>query len=208
LITFIIFNFAIFILDYKLISINIFLSRGYNIMKKNAFILLVILTLSFTGFGQKSKTAAAKAAAQAAADEKAVRAAFEDLLNGIRNSNVDAVTGVYWNSPKTLFYNNNGSVTIGWEQDRKNREARYPRISNVKLEVRNVNVMLLGSGGAFVACQWKQAQDFEGNEESASGRMTLVFQKTGKDWKIVHLHTSPDNPPATRPVMPSEKTDN
>ncbi|NJM53962.1 MAG: nuclear transport factor 2 family protein [Blastocatellia bacterium] len=130
------------------------------------------------------------------------------MLNGIRNSNVDGVTGVYWNSPKTLYYNSNGSVTIGWEQDRKNREARYPRVSNVKLDVRNVNVMMLGSTGAVVACQWKQTQDYKGNNESASGRMTLVFQKIGKDWKIVHLHTSPDNPPATRPVMPSERTEN
>lgn len=177
-------------------------------MKKFAFISLIILSLSFVAFGQKAKTTvtAKAAAAQAAADEKAVRAAFEDLLTGIRESNVDGVTGVYWNSTKTLYYNSNGSVTVGWEQDRKNREARYPRTSNVKLDVRNVNVMMLGSGGAVVACQWKQTQDFEGNSESASGRMTLVFQKIGKDWKIVHLHTSPDNPAANRPVMPSEKT--
>lgn len=179
-------------------------------MKKFAFILLIITTLSFTAFAQKkgSNAKTTTTATSTAADEKAVRTAFEDLLTGIRNSNVDGVTGVYWNSPKTLYYNSNGSVTTGWEQDRKNREARYPRTSNVKLDVRNVNVMMLGSGGAVVACQWKQTQDFDGNPESASGRMTLVFQKIGKDWKVVHLHTSPDNPPATRPVMPSEKTDN
>lgn len=173
---------------------------------------MIILTLSFAAFGQKSKGAKAKTttvpAVSSATDEKAVRQAFEDLLAGIRNSNVDGVTGVYWNSPKTLYYNSNGSVTTGWEQDRKNREARYPKTSNVKLDVRNVNVMMLGSTGAVVACQWKQTQDYEGNSESASGRMTLVFQKIGKDWKVVHLHTSPDNPPATRPVFPSEKTEN
>ncbi len=173
-------------------------------MKKIAFIVLIILTLGLMAFGQTSKAAKA-AAAQTAADEKAVRTVFQDLVTGIENSNIDTVTGVYWNSPKTLYYNNNGSVTIGWEQDRKNREARYPRISNAKLEVRSVNVMMLGKEGATLACLWKQTQDFEGNSESASGRMTLVFKKVGKDWKVVHLHTSPDNPPATRPVMPSEK---
>ena len=177
-------------------------------MKKLALISLIILTMSCVAFGQKSKAAAKAAAAQAVADEKAVRSAFEDLLTGIRDSNIESVTDVYWNSPKTLYYNSNGSVTIGWEQDRKNREARYPRISNVKLDVRNVNVMMLGSDGAVVACLWKQAQDFEGNAETASGRMTLVFKRIDKDWKIIHLHTSPDNPTASRPVMPSEKTDN
>ena len=69
--------------------------KGRKVMKKFAFISLIILMLSLAAFGQKSKTsAAAKAsAAQAAADEKAVRATFEDLLTGIRESNVDAVTG-------------------------------------------------------------------------------------------------------------------
>jgi ketosteroid isomerase-like protein len=173
-------------------------------MKKIAFISLIILTLSFAAFGQTSKAAKA-AAAQAAADEKAIRAAFQDLVNGIQNSSVDGVTKVYWNSPKTLYYNNNGSVTIGWEQDRKNREARYPRISNVKLETRNINVMLLGKDGAMLACQWKQTQDFEGNPESASGRMTLVFKKIGKEWKIVHLHTSPDTTKPDRTYLDSER---
>lgn len=177
-------------------------------MKKTALITLVVLIFCGAAFAQKSKVSAKAAAAQAAADEKAVRAAFESLLQGIRDSSVEAVTGAYWNSPKTLYYNSNGSVTLGWEQDKKNREARYPRSSNVKIDVRNVNVMMLGNGGAVVACQWKQTQDFDGNEETASGRMTLVFRKVDKDWKIIHLHTSPDNPPATRPVLPSERTEN
>ena len=175
-------------------------------MKKIAFISLIILSLSFVAFGQKSKVAAEKAAAiQAAADEKAVRTAFEDLLTGIRNSNVDGVTGVYWNSAKTLYYNSNGSITIGWEQDRKNREARYPRISNVKLDVRGLNVMMLGRDGAVVACQWKQTQSVDANDESASGRMTLVFKKVGKDWKVVHLHTSPDTTKPDKTYLTSER---
>ena len=172
-------------------------------MKNFAFISLIVLTLAFAAAGQKPKPT--PAANTTAADEKAVRAVFEDLLNGIRNSNVDGVTETYWKSPQTLYFNSNGSVTRGWDDDRKNRESRYPKISNVKLDVRNVVVMMLGKEGALVACQWKQTQDYEANSESASGRMTLVFKKIGKDWKIVHLHTSPDNPPSTRPVFPSEK---
>ncbi len=139
------------------------------------------------------------------ADEKAIRQTFEDLLAGIRNSNVDGVTNAYWNSPQTVYFNSNGSTTIGWEQDRKNRESRYPKISNVKLDVQNINVMMLGKEGAVVSCLWKQTQDFEANPETASGRLTLVFKKIGKDWKIVHLHTSPDMPKADRPLFPSER---
>jgi ketosteroid isomerase-like protein len=178
-------------------------------MKSFAIVFILISAFSITAFGQKAKTTPAKkptaTTTSTPAEEKAVREAFEDLLNGIRNSNVDAVTGVYWNSPQTLFFNNNGSVTIGWEQDRKNREARYPRTSNVKLDVSQVRVTLLGSEGALVTCLWKQTQEFDANPESAAGRMTLVFRKIGKEWKVIHLHTSPTTPPADRPVLPSER---
>lgn len=178
-------------------------------MKYFTFFSLLILTLTFNAFGQKTKTTkTTKETATTttlAAEEKVVRQTFDDLLNGIRNSNVDAVTGAYWNSPQTLYFNSNGSITLGWEQDRKNRESRYPRTSNVKLEAKDVRVTMLGSGGALITCLWKQTQDFEGNTESAAGRMTLVFKKIGKDWKVIHLHTSPTAPAADRPVMPSER---
>ncbi len=174
-------------------------------MKNIAYISLIILALSVSAFAQKAKAPTKTSLAAAAEDEKAVRVVFEDLLGGIRNSNVDGVTGAYWNSPQTLYFNSNGSVTRGWEDDRKNREARYPKTSNVKLDIRNIAVAMLGREGALVTCQWKQTQDYEANPESASGRMTLVFKKIDKAWKIIHLHSSPDLPKADRPVLPSEK---
>jgi ketosteroid isomerase-like protein len=156
-----------------------------------------------------STTATKRPAAVAAApspDAKAVRAVFDRLVKGIEESDVEAVTGVYQNSPSTLYFNNNGSVTRGWEQDKQNRESRYPKITNAKLNTRNVRVEMLGTGGALVTCEWTQTNDFDGKPETSSGRMSLVFKKIGKDWKIVHLHTSPDLPPANRPIAPSERT--
>lgn len=140
-------------------------------------------------------------------DAKAVRAVFDKLVKGIEESDVETVMSVYQNSPSTLYFNNNGSITRGYEQDKLNREARYPKITNAKLVPTNVRVDILGAGGALLTCQWTQTQDFDGVPESApaSGRMTLVLKKIGKDWKVVHLHTSPDKPDATRPVFPSEK---
>ena len=160
-----------------------------------------------------TKTATAKTVTTANAttvqtgDAKAVRQAFDKIIDGIRKSDVETVTGVYQNSANTIYFNNNGSVTRGWEQDRKNREARYPDVTNVKLDVRDVRVEMLGAGGAVVTALWTQTQDYKGASESASGRMTIAFRKIGRDWKAVHLHTSPDRPDAARPVFPSERTD-
>lgn len=136
---------------------------------------------------------------------KGVLAAFEALLEGIRNTDVEAVTAAYWNSPQLILFNNNGTVTKGWEQMRKNRESSYPDLKDVKLETRDVRVTMLGRDGAVVMCQWTQSQTFRGTPETATGRMTLVFRRVGNSWKAVHLHTSPDAPDPSR-VMPSEQT--
>lgn len=135
---------------------------------------------------------------------KGVLAAFEELLNGVREADVDAAMSAYWKSPQVVFFNYNGTVTRGWEQMRKNRESSYPNLKDVKLDVRDVRVQMLGRDGAIVTCLWTQSLTLRDMPETASGRMTLAFRRVGTSWKAVHLHTSPDMPDATR-VPPSEQ---
>jgi ketosteroid isomerase-like protein len=135
---------------------------------------------------------------------QSVIAAFNALVNGIRHADAKAVAGVYLNSPRLLLFNNNGTVTRGWDQMRKNRESSYADVKDVKLEVRDVSITMLGRDAAIVTCFWTQSQTYKGTPETATGRMTLVFKRVGKDWKAVHVHTSPDKPDPSR-VMPSEQ---
>ncbi len=133
-----------------------------------------------------------------------VLAAFNALLDGIRHADVNEVMSVYWNSSQLNLFNYNGTVTKGWQQVRKNRESSYPEIKDVKLDVRDISVTMLGRDGAIVTCLWTQAQNYKGTPESVSGRMTLAFKRVGTTWKAIHLHSSPDNPnPAV--VPPSER---
>ncbi|HEY8559718.1 MAG TPA: nuclear transport factor 2 family protein [Pyrinomonadaceae bacterium] len=169
-------------------------------MKKFAVFTLLITALAFSAFGQKKTTATVKAD-----PSKDVRAAFDRLVDGIKTADAAKVMSVYAKNEDILFFNNNGSVTRGWETMRTNREASYKNVANVSLEPTGVRVEMLGANAAYLTCKWKQQQEFGGKLETASGRMTLVFQKIGKDWKVVHLHTSPDNPDATRPVLTSER---
>jgi len=142
--------------------------------------------------------------ATATAPSTGVLAAFDKIIEGVRRANVDLATAGYWNSHELILFNYNGSVTRGWDQMRKNREASYPEIKDVKLEIRDKHAIMLGRDGAVVTCLWTQSQTFRGQPDSATGRMTLVFKRVGAEWKAVHLHTSPDNPDATR-IPPSEK---
>lgn len=168
-------------------------------MNKRLLFALFFIGLLFTPLSGQTK---APETTSSASD--AVLGAFEKLLDGIRKADLKAVTNVYWNSPRLNLFNYNGTVTKGWEQMRKNRESSYPEIKDVKLEVRDVNVTILGRDGALVTCLWTQSQVYKGTPETASGRMTLVFRKVGAAWKAIHLHSSPDQPnPAAIP--PSEQ---
>ena len=174
-------------------------------MKNILFLSFAILSLSLASFGQKTNVIKVNPTTVAAIGDKGVRAAFDRLIEGIKQADTEKVMSVYQNSDRILFFNNNGTATIGWETMKSNRESSYAKVSNVTLDPTGVRVEMLGRDAAYVTCKWKQQQEYDGKLESASGRMTLIFKLVGKDWKVVHLHTSPDNPDATRPVMTSER---
>lgn len=169
------------------------------------YALLIILTFSAFGYAQKSKSSKARAIAIAKAKEKEVKAVFERLVEGVNQVDVDKVMSVYHNDPKTLFFNYNGSATIGWQNMYDNRKSSYANRANVNLEITGLRVAILSPTSAYVSCKWKQTQEFKGELEQSTGRMTLIFKKFGKDWKVLHLHTSPDSFPSEVVIPASEK---
>jgi ketosteroid isomerase-like protein len=154
---------------------------------------------------ENSTTKTRPKSAEAASPSSAVLSAFNSLLDGIRHADVRAVTNAYQNTSRLVLFNNNGTVTRGWDQMKQNREASYPEMKDVKLEVKDLRVTMLGRDAALITCMWTQSQTFRGTPETASGRMTIVFRKVGKDWKAIHLHTSPDKPDPSR-IPASEQT--
>src|SRR5687768_12662926 len=170
-------------------------------MKKILFVTVMLFLLAAAGHAQRAGAASAAKPDPA----KGVRDAFERMTEAIRQSDPAKLMSVYDNSDRTLFFNHNGSVTMGWAQMKENRESSFAKIKNVTLEPTGVRVEMLSPTSAYVSFKWKQTQEHDGKLESASGRTTLVFKKIGRDWKAVHLHTSPDNAPVTRPVFDSER---
>jgi uncharacterized protein (TIGR02246 family) len=155
--------------------------------------------------GQTAAPARTRRAAAGDAQTRAVREAFDSLVDGIRRADAEAVAKLFWNSPQLTVFNNNGTVTKSWEQARSNRESLYAKVSDVKLDVRDVRVKTLGPSAAVVTCLWEQSQTAGGQPEHATGRLTIIYQKVGAEWKIVHTHTSPDRPDPSR-LLPSERT--
>jgi len=167
-------------------------------MKRLSFGAAIILIFAFSAFGQR-------AAAAKVDPSKGVREAFDRLVEGIKQVDVDKVMSVYEKSPKLLIFNNNGTATQGWDEVKSVNEQIYARLKNVTLDITGLHVEMLAPKAAYITCKWKQTQEYNGKLEDSSGRMTLVLKLIGKDWKITHRHTSPDKPDTTRPVFPSER---
>lgn len=167
-------------------------------MKKLMIAVMTILALTFVAFGQKTKTVKTD-------PTKAVRAAFDRLIEGIKQADAGKVMSVYEKSDRTLFFNNNGSATIGWENMKTIRENLYAKTTNVTIETTGLRIEMLSPTSAYVSCKWIQKQEYEEKVENASGRMTLVFKLIGKDWKIVHAHTSPDSTKPDKTYLDSER---
>jgi uncharacterized protein (TIGR02246 family) len=197
-------------------------------LKKSVLITPLVLALSASALAQNSNTTpsanavkgqatakkptntatTAKKGAQTSADSAqahAVRDAFDSLVDGIRRADADGVMKLYWNSPQLIVFNNNGTVTKGWEQVNSNRRSLYAKVRDVKLDVRDVRVKTLGPSAALVTCLWDQSQTTDAQAEHATGRLSIIYQKIGADWKIIHTHTSPDKPSPSN-LLPSETT--
>ncbi|MBA4182900.1 MAG: hypothetical protein H0X49_02675, partial [Acidobacteria bacterium] len=89
-------------------------------MKKIALLSFIILALTFMTFGQKAKTVKVKTTTVTVTNDKGVRDVFDRLVEGIKQIDAEKVMSVYQNSDKILFFNNNGSATIGWETMKTN----------------------------------------------------------------------------------------
>lgn len=174
-----------------------------TIIRYSTITLFLILTFSAFSFAQK--TGESQAVKLAKANEAEVKATFDKLVEGINQADVEKVMSVYNNDARTLFFNYNGTATIGWQNMYDNRKASYAKRTNVNLEITGLRVEILSPTSAYVSCKWKQTQDFEGKTEQSTGRMTLIFKKFGKDWKVLHLHTSPDSFPSEVVIPASEK---
>src|SRR5207245_1225439 len=159
-----------------------------TMLKRFVFIISFVLTISPVALAQNSNSSTTKARPRtttantntgaqapkpgtekpapkrtgAEPGSEAVLAAFDTLIAGVIHANVDEVTGGYWNSPRLILFNFNGTVTKGWDQLKQNRESAYHDIKDVKLDVSDRHVTMLGMDGAVVTCLWTQSQTYKG----------------------------------------------
>ena len=92
---------------------------------------------------------------------------------------------------------------IGWENYLADYKSQRARIQQVRMERTNTLIRLAGKF-AWASYQWEFSAVVDRQPEAAQGQTTLVFEKRGDDWVVVHNHTSLVQ--ASQPVTPANTT--
>ena len=98
---------------------------------------------------------------------------------------------------------------IGWENYLAEYKSQRSRTQQVRLDRTNTLLRLTGKF-AWACYQWDFSAVVDSQLDTAQGQTTLVFEKRGDDWVVVHNHTSlvqasqPVTPANTNPPSPAK----
>jgi ketosteroid isomerase-like protein len=123
-------------------------------------------------------------------DEAQIRAVLADQQAAWNRADIEAFMKGYWTSADLTFAGSSG-VTRGWKPVMDRYRERYRDAQAMgHLDFSDLEVHMLGKDAAFVLGRWhlKRTSDEPG------GVFTLVFRRFPEGWRIVHDHTSADEP--------------
>ena len=123
---------------------------------------------------------------------RAVRAVLDRQVTDWNKGDLDGFLGGYWNSPKVVFQSG-GERCDGWEamRDRYRRRYQAERKAMGRLAFSPLEIEPLGHEAIMVRGGWRLTMP---DGTKPGGLFTLIFRKLPEGWKIVHDHTSAEEP--------------
>ena len=184
--------------------------RG-NEMKRGAYLLLILLltaVIPSPSFAQKKKKDSKENSAQST---PLVKMPDGDL---IETTITEMLAAWQINDTELLhkYYADNAVVVsgawepplVGWAAYLKAYQAQRERMQGGRLDRRNTLIATRGNIG-WAVYQWDFSAMVDGRQVGARGHTTLVLEKRGDRWVIVHNHTSvvsETQPPVKPPAKP------
>jgi len=110
-----------------------------------------------------------------------------------------------WSADQSVTVFESGSANYGWADYRDHHlKPEIAEMKNVKYELSDVKTRVSGNT-AWATFKYALAADVNERYIDVKGLGTAVLEKSGKDWKIVHWHTSaPRQKPAEpKPAAPA-----
>jgi len=102
-----------------------------------------------------------------------------EKLHATTADDVSVVSGVW------------GPPVMGWANYAASYQVQRARVQQVRMERSNTLIRVAPSGTVAWACyQWEFNGVVDGTPSKSVGQTTLVLEKRGDNWLIVHDHTS------------------
>jgi ketosteroid isomerase-like protein len=128
---------------------------------------------------------------------QAVRDVLERQVADWNKGNLDGFLDGYWNSPKVVFQSG-GTRSDGWEalRDRYRRRYQLEGRAMGQLVFSGLEIEPLGTEAALARGRWGLTMP---DGTKPGGLFTVIFRKFPNGWKIVHDHTSAEEPAQPKP---------
>lgn len=99
--------------------------------------------------------------------------------------NIEGFMAAYWKSDELTFQSGNKRLK-GWHQLLAMYKKNYAGENMGKLDFSDIEIRPLAPDEVYVLGRWKVTT----KDSSKEGLFTLIFRRFGKDWKIIHDHSS------------------
>jgi uncharacterized protein (TIGR02246 family) len=124
-----------------------------------------------------------------ASPEADVRAVLDKQVSAWNRGDIEEFMTTYLDAP-TLTFSGRDGVTRGYRPVLERYRTKYAtREAMGTLRFSEIEVRLLNGSAALVLGRFHLTRSPAGGGD-ASGRFTLILQKSPQGWKIVHDHTS------------------
>jgi ketosteroid isomerase-like protein len=135
----------------------------------------------------------------APADDAAIRGVITAQVAAWNRGDLAGYMAGYAHSPDLVF-TARGQVRRGWQETFDKYRARYgsDRSTMGSLAFEILSVQPLGADGAIVLGRWKLTD----TPNAAGGVFSVALARTAAGWRVVHDHTSVDDPGLPGPAAP------
>ncbi|MEQ1472842.1 MAG: nuclear transport factor 2 family protein, partial [Candidatus Acidiferrum sp.] len=124
------------------------------------------------------------------ADRAAITSVLTAQQEAWNHGDVDKFLIGYWHSPDLTFSGSSG-ISRGWDGVMARYKKNYPdRATMGHLDFSAIEFRFLGPDAALVLGHWHLKRD----KGDVGGVFSLVWQRFPEGWRIVHDHTSADEP--------------
>jgi ketosteroid isomerase-like protein len=129
-------------------------------------------------------------------DDRAIDLAISEMLAAWQLGNVEMLHK-YYADDTTIVSGGWEPPLVGWANYLKAYQSQRERLQTPRLDRTNTLIKVRGNL-AWAVYQWEFNAVVDGKAYTARGHTSLILEKRGDRWVIVHNHTSivPETPPA------------